>query len=266
MLASLSLKSEPLWLQQQQRPSHSLYHPLLLLPGDEGAGVQVEAALLLAASPFLRQTILSSCCCCKSGAMTIMLPSSTSTSLEHLAQILAHGSVTIAIEALEDLSSLLTLLEVDIYMTTCDKKAEKKEGKEKWKLSSSLPSPILLSPPPTPPTASGESTAGSTKSVQSPTSISSYPPSKKSLRTLLTTPSPVSSILISIPFKRLSSETVQRITPTQENLTRLSSSEAKTASPRVCPKQDAKDIPMLGGFLFSKISEFFISSIFPLKL
>ena len=47
MLARLSLKSVPLWLQQEQQ----LYHPMLLLPGDGGQGVQVEAALLLACSP-----------------------------------------------------------------------------------------------------------------------------------------------------------------------------------------------------------------------
>ena len=234
MLARLSLKSEPLWLQQQ-RSSYALYQPLLLLPGDGGAGVQVEAALLLASSPLLHRTILSSSCCCNSSAMTVMLPSSTSAALEHLVQILVQGSVTIAIEALADFGALLTLLEVDMDRTTCGKKAARKIQKEKWMLPSS-PSPRLLSPPPTPPTASRKSTSASTMSGQCPPSISPDPPPKKILRAPSTTPSPVSSLLISIPFKSLSSETVQRITATQENLTRLSSSETKTKSPK--PEMD----------------------------
>ena len=258
MLARLSLKSEPLWLQPQ-RPSYSLYHPLLLLPGDGGEGVQVEAALLLASSSLLRRVIISSSCCCNSSAMTVMLPSSTSATLEHLAQILVHGSVTLAMEALADFGALLTLLEVDMERTSCGKKATSKTQKEKWKVSSSA-SPRLLSPPPTPPTASRKSTSGNIKtgSGQCPPSISSDPPPKKTLRAPLTTPSPVSSLLISIPFKSLSSETVHRITATQENLTLLSSSEAKPGSskpdekdipsprlcPRLCPKQDEKDIPL----------------------
>ena len=94
MLARLSLKSEPLWLQNQ-RTCSSLFHPLLLLPGDGGEAVQVEAALLLACSPLLRRTIPSNSCC-YSSAMTVMLPSSTAAALQHLAQIVAQGSVTIA--------------------------------------------------------------------------------------------------------------------------------------------------------------------------
>ena len=106
MLARLSLKSEPLWLRWQGT-SHSLFHPLLLLPGDGGEGVQVEAALLLACSPLLQRTLPSNFCC-SSSDMSVILPSTTSASLVHLAQIIAEGNVSIANEALADFGALLT--------------------------------------------------------------------------------------------------------------------------------------------------------------
>jgi len=254
MSAILSLRSEPPWLQQQQQTSPSLYHPLLLLPGYGGEAVQVEAALLLACSPLLRRT-LPSICCCFSSDMTVILPSSTYAALKHLAQIVAQGSVTIAIEALADISSLLTLLEVDMdthfRKTTDGKKAAMRKQEEKWKLSPNS-SPRFLSPPPTPPTASRKSTSGGTTSDQSPSSTSSDPPFQNTQRKRWTKPSPAPalplSLVLSIPLKNLSLKTVQKITATQGNLAHLSSSEVKTASspeqeekvlslPRSCPKR-----------------------------
>ena len=78
MLSRLSSGSGPLWLQQQSFPSSSatLFYPLLLLPGDGGEAVEVEAPLLLAFSPLLRRTLASTCC----GACS----SAPATSLNHL--------------------------------------------------------------------------------------------------------------------------------------------------------------------------------------
>ena len=215
MLARLSLKSEPLWLRWQGT-SHSLFHPLLLLPGDGGEGVQVEAALLLACSPLLRRTLPSNFCCSHSD-MSVILPSTTSASLAHLAQIIAEGNVTIANEALADFGALLTLLEVDMDRTTDGETARNKMQEEEWNLSSNK-LPRMLSPPQTPPSAAKarNSTSGSSKSVQTLTCVSQKPP--KDLSTT-PTPAPATSLLVSIPLKSLSSETVQKISCTQENQT-----------------------------------------------
>jgi len=237
MSARLSLKSKPLWLHQQ-RTSPSFYHPLLFLPGNGGEGVQVEAALLLACSPLLRRTLPSTLCCISSG-MTVILPSSTSAALKHLAQIVVQGSVTIAIEALADIGSLLTLLEVDIDAhldKTTDGKAAARKKEYKLKLSSNS-SPRLLTPPRTPPTVSKKLTSGNTtsNSDESSSSTSSEPPSQKTQRELSTSPSPGPalplSLVISIPMKCLTSKTVQKITTAQGNLKSLSSSDVKAASP-----------------------------------
>ena len=238
MLARLSLKSEPLWLRWQGT-SHSLFHPLLLLPGDGGEGVQVEAALLLACSPLLRRTLPSNFCCSHSD-MSVILPSTTSAPLAHLAQIIAEGNVTIANEALADFGALLTLLEVDMDRTTKGKTARKKTQEEEWNLSSNQ-LPRLLSPPQTPPSSAAKarnSTIGSPKSVQTLTCVSQKPP-----KDLSTTPgpAPASSLLVSIPLKSLSSETVQKISCTQENQTCPWSSEARAASPT--PRGKAAPLP-----------------------
>ena len=266
MLARLSLKSEPLWLQNQ-RTCSSLFHPLLLLPGDGGEAVQVEAALLLACSPLLRRTIPSNSCC-YSSAMTVMLPSSTAAALQHLAQIVAQGSVTIAIEALADFGALLTLLEVDMDRTTSDKKIVKKKENGKCKLSPNSSSK-MLSPPPTPPNASRNSTLGSAKSIECPfpipsvlppqevnpdlPSIPSSPGNIKSGQrppdppALTSPPNPALavSLLISIPLEKLSPKTVKKITIAQENPCPFPSSEVKTSNlesegnvvplPKLCP-------------------------------
>ena len=113
--------------------------------------------------------------------------------------------------------------------TTEGATARKKRQKEEWKLSSNK-LPRLLSPPQTPPSAAKarNSTSGSSQSVQNPTCSDQQPPID-----LSTTPSPApsSSLLVSIPLKSLSSETVQKINCTQENQARSLSSEAQVASP-----------------------------------
>ena len=102
--------------------------------------------------------------------------------------------------------------------------------------------PRLLSPPQTPPSAAKarNSTSGSSQSVQNPTCIAQKPP-----KDLSTTPSPApsSSLLVSIPLKSLSSETVQKINCTQENQARSLSSEAQAASPT--PRGKAAPLPRL---------------------
>jgi len=116
MVSRLSSRSGPLWLHQQSFSSSSatLYCPLLLLPGDGGEAVEVEAPLLLACSPLLRRTLASTCCgSCFSWPATVILPSTTSAALHQLAQVLGQGSVTIAADDLDELSGLFALLEVD---------------------------------------------------------------------------------------------------------------------------------------------------------
>jgi len=116
MVSRLSSRSGPLWLHQQSFSSSSatLYCPLLLLPGDGGEAVEVEAPLLLACSPLLRRTLASTCCgSCFSWPATVILPSTTSAALHQLAQVLGQGSVTIAADGLDELSGLFALLEFD---------------------------------------------------------------------------------------------------------------------------------------------------------
>ena len=94
MLSRLSSRSRPLWLQQQRFPSPATFCPLLLLPGDGGEGVEVEASLLLACSPLLRRTLASTCCgACSCAPAAVVLPSTTSAALNQLVQVLAVGSV-----------------------------------------------------------------------------------------------------------------------------------------------------------------------------
>ena len=95
MLSRLSSRSGPLWRQQQRFLSNVTFCPLLLLPGDGGGGVEVEASLLLACSPLLRRTLASSTCCgsCSGAPPTVLLPSTTSAALNQLVQVLAVGSV-----------------------------------------------------------------------------------------------------------------------------------------------------------------------------
>ena len=104
------------WLEHhhQENPASPLL-PLLLLPGDGGEAVEVEAAFLIACSPLLRRTLSTFCSC---SSTTVMLPSATSAALHHLAQMLSHGSVTVASDTLTDLGALLALLEVDIGRST----------------------------------------------------------------------------------------------------------------------------------------------------
>ena len=148
MTTELVLRSGLPWLQHQRQRSQSLpLQPLLLLSGDGDSdeGVEVEAALLLACSPLLRRT-LSSTSCCTCSAITVVLPSTTSLALGHLAQMLRKGSVTIASDALTDLGALLALLEVDIGRTTGVKR---KAAHESESGASALPetSPKMHSPP-----------------------------------------------------------------------------------------------------------------------
>ena len=115
MLARLSSRYGPHWLQQGRSPPSTYFCPLLLLPGDGGEAVVVEASLLLACSPLLRRIQASISCPCSYAPDTVLLiPSTTSAALHQLAQVLVSGTVTIAAEALKELGALLDLLEVDI--------------------------------------------------------------------------------------------------------------------------------------------------------
>ena len=114
MLARLSSRYGPHWLQQGRSPPSTYFCPLLLFPGDGGEAVVVEASLLLACSPLLRRIQASSCCPYSYAPDTVLLPSTTSAALHQLAQVLVSGTVTIAAEALKELGALLALLEVDI--------------------------------------------------------------------------------------------------------------------------------------------------------
>jgi len=114
MLSRLSSGSGPLWLLQHSISPSATFCPLLLLPGDGGEAVEVEAPLLLACSPLLRRTLASTCCgSCFSWPATVILPSTTSAALHQLAQVLGQGSVTIAADDLDELSGLFALLEFD---------------------------------------------------------------------------------------------------------------------------------------------------------
>merc|ERR1719397_2214219 len=114
MMSRLSRRSGPPWLQQESIPSSATFCPLLLLPGDGGEAVEVEAPLLLACSPLLRRTLASTCCSSYfSAPATVILPSTTSAVLHQLAQVLGQGSVTIVGDDLDELSGLFALLEFD---------------------------------------------------------------------------------------------------------------------------------------------------------
>jgi len=76
--------------------------------------VELEASLLLACSPLLRRTLVSTCCgSCSSAPATLVLPSTTSTALNQLVQVVAKGSVNIATDDLDELGSLFALMEID---------------------------------------------------------------------------------------------------------------------------------------------------------
>ena len=229
MWARLSSRSGARWLRQQTTTSPSLHHPLLLFPGNGGEDVQVEASLLLACSPLLRRTLLP-LSCCNSSIMTVVLPSITSTSLKHLVQIVSHGSVTIAKSELANFRDLLSMLEIDLDKTSpANEVAVKTLGGES-KLYSRADQG-LLSPPSTPYYASTDSTSENEIRDQSLSSTPSGANSKGITEANIKTPHTVTPLLISIPFGRLSSHTVQRITVKQEIPdSPLSSYEAKPSS------------------------------------
>ena len=157
MSTELILRSGLPWLEhQRQDNSGPPLQPLLLLPGDGGEGVQLEAALLLACSPLLRRTLSStSCCSCSCATTAVMLPFTNSAALAHLGQMLSQGRVTIASEALTNLGTLLALLEVDISWTTGVKRKAAHENESRQEkhpkiasdLSETSPKVLLPSPP-----------------------------------------------------------------------------------------------------------------------
>ena len=199
MSARLSLKSGVFWLQQQQKTTPPLHHPLLLFPGDGSEDVQVEAALLLACSPLLRR-ILIPLSCCNSSAMTVVLPSITSASLRHLVQIVSQGSVTIARGELANFRDLLSLLEIDMDKPSSIKKVAAKRLREEWKLSPKARQ-RLCSPFPICSTSSSDSTLEDAKSVQSYSAISSGASSRGILEAKVRTSHTISPLPISISFR-----------------------------------------------------------------
>ena len=220
MSTMLGLKSKHLpWLEQnQQEDLAPPLLPLLLLPGDGGGPVEVEAALLLACSPLLRRTLLSSNFCCH--ANTVMVPSTTSAALTHLVQLLSKGRVTIASDALADLGALLSLLEVDIDKTAVVKRPASNEInnnnlKRPKKVGGNelLDTPVKECSPP-------HGTRGSAPIKSKPTEqdLSSSPnmtlhetagPLQEGLKLSPCPPPP--TLLVSIPFARLPSKTVFKI-------------------------------------------------------
>jgi len=220
MLNILQLKSGlPLpWLEhhQQENPAPA-FLPLILLPGDGGDAVEVEATPLLACSPLLRRTLSPTFCCC-SATPVVVLPSTTSVALLHLSQMLSQGSVTIASGALTDLAALLALLEVDIGRTAgVEKKAvnEIQNKPEEPPMTSAFLETRFSSPlqfrrsivktelpddhPPTPPT------------VPSSQSFHCEATTGPSDRNLSVSSLPAPALVISIPFDRLAPKSVEKI-------------------------------------------------------
>ena len=201
------------WLQhhQQENPAPVLL-PLLLLPGDGGDAVEVEAGLLLACSPLLRRTLSPTFCCC-SATTVVVLPSTTSVALLHLAQMLLQGCVTVASGVLTDLAALLALLEVDIGRTAGVEKKAVNEIQNKSEELPNIPSALLES------RLSSLESRSSTPIKTEPTDDHPSTPS-----TALSSPSfhhceetagpsslPAPALLISIPFDRLAPKYVEKI-------------------------------------------------------
>jgi len=149
MSTELTLRSGLPWLEHQRRENSTPpLQPLVLLPGDGGEGVELEAALLIACSPLLRRTLSSTyCCSCSCATTAVMLPFTTSAALSHLGQMLWQGSVTIASEALTALGALLALLEVDIGRTTG---VEQRAAHEKESIQEKPPPPATPTLPTSP--------------------------------------------------------------------------------------------------------------------
>ena len=215
----LGLKSKHLsWLEQnQQEDLAPPLLPLLLLPGDGGGPVEVEAALLLACSPLLRRTLLSSNFCCH--VNTVIVPSTTSAALAHLVHLLSKGRVTIASDALADLGALLSLLEVDIERTAVVKRPASNEINNNQKRPKKVGGNELLDTP-VKECSSPHGTKGSApiKSESTEQVLSSSPnmtlhetagPLQEGSKLSHCPPPP--TLLVSIPFARLSSKTVFKI-------------------------------------------------------
>ena len=206
------------WLEHhhQENPASPLL-PLLLLPGDGGEGVEVEAAFLIACSPLLRRTLSTFCSC---SSTTVMLPSATSAALLHLAQMLSHGSVTVASDTLTDLGALLALLEVDIGRSTgVKRKADHTADGQQDKVPK-VPesSQKVRSPPPpqfrssTPVRTKPEPTCDPIPQLPSTSREAFYRQDTTDSKDILPISSlPAPPLLISIPFQRLASKTVQKI-------------------------------------------------------
>ena len=213
MSARLSLKSGVFWLQQQQKTTPSLHHPLLLFPGDGCEDVQVEAALLLACSPLLRRILPLSCC--NSSAMTVVLPSITSASLKHLVEIVSQGSVKIASGELANFRDLLSLLEIDMDKQSSNKKVAAKRLREVWKLSPKARQ-RLCSPSPICSTSSSDSTLEDVKLVKNYSATSLGASSQGILEAKVRTSHSISPLPIRIPFRRFLFQTVPKIAAKQE--------------------------------------------------
>ena len=241
MSAKLSLKSGVFWLQQQ-KTTPPFHHPLLLFPGDGCEDVQVEGSLLLACSPLLRRILLP-LSCCNSSAMTVVLPSITSSSLRHLVQIVSQGSVTIARGELTNFRDLLSLLEIDMDKQSSNKKVAAKRLREVWKLSPKARQ-RLCSPSPICSTSSSDSTLEDVKLVQNYSATSFGASSQGILEAKVRTSHSISPLPIRIPFRRFSFQTVQKIAAKQElPKCLLPSSESQPASPKTKPLPTSSSRP-----------------------
>jgi len=215
MLSRLSSGSGPLWLLQHSISPSATFCPLLLLPGDGGEAVEVEAPLLLACSPLLRRTLASTCCgSCFSWPATVILPSTTSAALHQLAQVLGQGSVTIAADDLDELSGLFALLEVDFGRAAGAKRKTAKSDLETppTVLKNSTSEGIVLSTKSScsVPTASSP-TAGPSRTIFDPT------PSK-----LVAFNSSRPSLADSIPLPNASGDTAHKVKSPAEKLLKSS--------------------------------------------
>ena len=220
MSTMLGLKSKHLsWLEQnQQEDLAPPLLPMLLLPGDGGGPVEVEAALLLACSPLLRRTLPSSNFCCH--VNTVIVPSTTSAALAHLVQLLSKGRVTIASDALADLGALLSLLEVDIDKTAVVKRPASNEINNNNQKRPKIVGGIDLLNTPVKECSPPHGTRGSAPIKSEPTEhvLSSLPnmtlhetagPLQEGLKLSPCDRPP--TLLVSIPFARLPSKTVFKI-------------------------------------------------------
>ena len=107
----LSRNSQPYWLTHVAKPQGSPLRPLLLFPGGDGQGVEVEDSLILAASPLLQRTTSNHGGC---SSIAIVLPFVGSSTLRNFVALLRQGRVTIAKEELSNLEAIFSVLEIKV--------------------------------------------------------------------------------------------------------------------------------------------------------